>query len=647
MRTDMNTSTPHSAPAPAARAGRASGFTLAELIVAVGAVALLTVGIGQIFSSVGRLVGAGNALAETDQFARALENQMRDDFESLSLLRSQETFMVIRNRRLGDLNNSNALNGLEKATYLNAEDKDADRRDQIAPYSLGSRAVTVRLDEIMFIAATTADSATSQRIPPGMVSAGAANYVRIYYGHGLRPPVDTRFNPLQPPSNRTGNVPPRMWFGDGDFGDRAGVPNRYAPGAADAVFQQTQGRNEFAGDWLLLRQPLFLVGGLAAGYSLGAPAGAQPTEWTYSPFIRGLECVERVYAPWGIGVPMDDLNNATPSPNATSGPYARVLYHGRTDICSQGRDEVQRWLEGLDGSLVPQAEWADASAFTAGQLDDGVGKWDATIHGFPSDRVDAPLWRRQDQPVGDATLQFNHQALISAIAGCLARFQAEDDPPLVERADVLTTASGNPIVLPPRPRFQQLMDMHAVVASRVSNFEIAWTDGKTWSYNNSYDRNEDDDPTDSNSDGDYGLSDNINRGDVIWFDMDFTRYDNPNSSARDLPGADTDNRYNTQAPNPLTLPEVFPGERLVLLQTGFGYPNRYDIRRESTTGADLNDAAEYLAIFPFRKVNNAGGFAEPYPKPTRIRVRMTVHDAQFRLPGGRQYEFEFSVPLQQ
>lgn len=628
-------------------AGSASGFTLVELVVAVAAVALLTVGIGQIFSSVGRLVGAGNALAETDQFARSLEGQLRADFEAMSRLTKDQTFLVIRNRRIGDLDLNGSVNGVERPAYLNSADKEYDRREAIVPYTPGSRAITVRLDDMAFIASADGESASAQRIPPGMVSPGEADHVRIYYGHGLRPPIDRRFNPLDPPAraNGDGNVPPRLYFADGDFGAAAGEPNFYYPSGAPAIFSAAQGRNEFAGDWLLLRQPMLLGGGLSAGYAQGAPTGAQPSEWMFSPFIRGLECVERSFTGFGSGSPMNDWGNTSPAPPSGNGPFARVLYHGRADVCAQQLPEVRRWLEGVDSPLGPLIE-EDGSAFEGGLLDDlpGGSQWNPSM-GFPSPVIDAPLWQRDRTGAPGIVRDANHRNVMSAIAGCMARFQAEDDPPLMERRDVLVPGGTGVSVDAPRPRFQQLMDMHAVVASRVSNFEIAWSDGKTWPYETSYDRLNDDDPTDSDRDGDFGLQDNINRGDVIWYDMDFTRYRNPGGSSNDLPTADSGDLIGVSSEIVTHNPEVCPGRRAIDLATT-GVPNRYDPR---ATGAATNDPtgqSEYLAVFPFRATNDQGGYERfGFTKPTRIRVRMTVHDTQFRLPGGRQYEFEFPIDV--
>src|SRR5690606_8883341 len=109
----------------------------------------------------------------------------------------------------------------------------------------------------------------------------SAPVARIYYGHGLRPKPDLEYDPMNPPLDR--NVPMRHWLPDGDFAQRAGEINRFESGVP------VTGRNEYAGSWQLLRQPLLLYGGLAAGPPVGAPSQARspmPDGLAYAPFIR-------------------------------------------------------------------------------------------------------------------------------------------------------------------------------------------------------------------------------------------------------------------------------------------------------------------------------------------------------------------------
>jgi hypothetical protein len=557
----------------------------------------------------------------------------------MNRLRADETFFAIRSRRLGDLDRSGSLGGSEKAIYLNSTDRDADRAAGIAPYAAGSRAITVRLDEMIFLASATGGGLTAQRTPPGESSPGAADAVRIYYGHGLRPPRDSRLDPLQPrDASWRGNVPARLWFPDGDFGDRSGLTNPRAPAGAPALFQVTQGRNEFAGDWLLLRQPMLLAGGLAAGYASSTPSTVRAS-WSYTPYLRSYEATRRAWSGFGTPSPLDDLANATPTP-ASGVPYARLMHHGRVDLCPQSLTDVRRWLEGMPAA-VALAQAPDATAFTGGALDDvneGSGWSAAAGDTLASNKVDAPLWQRRGGASLPAHRTANHQSLISAIAGCFARFQAEDDPPLIDRGASITSdaVAFDPPEDHPQTRFSAVMDLHAVIASRVSNFEIAWSDGRTWPADYG--------PYDRNGDGDTADADDLRAGDTIWYDMDFAR--TRNSATRDLAEADTGNYFGTRTESDAVSPEVIPGLRTTYLDLAAGNPVGYD---PVTTGADPDPdgAGEYLAVFPFRTADTTGRDWEgAYAKPRRIRVRLTVHDAQYRIPGGRQYEFEFAINLQ-
>jgi hypothetical protein len=166
-----------------------------------------------------------------------------------------------------------------------------------------------------------------------------------------------------------------------------------------------------------------------------------------------------------------------------------------------------------------------------------------------------------------------------------------------------------------------------VLATRCSDFQIAWSDGTTWLENTSYRK-------DTNGDG---LDDvTIDRGDVVWFDIDFMR---------DAPGGGNDlsddgrTRYYPR-PTAIERTEVCPGQRAILLRTSPGDLAPYDAM---ATMAAERPEDEYLAIFPYRTPDQSGGWLAPTPKPKLIRVRMTLHDAQFRVPGGRQYEFVFSL----
>ena len=102
-------STPHMKTISRSAARRRPAFTLAELLVAVAVVVLLSIGIGQLFGNVSRLVSTGSAVAEVDALARALEKQIRDDFDRMNRLPTEDTLLAIRSRLVRDV-------------YLTAED---------------------------------------------------------------------------------------------------------------------------------------------------------------------------------------------------------------------------------------------------------------------------------------------------------------------------------------------------------------------------------------------------------------------------------------------------------------------------------------------------------------------------------------------
>jgi len=60
------------------------GFTLIELIVAIGAVAILAVGIASIFGAVGKTVAGGRRVSNLNEFASLIERQMRTDFQAMT-----------------------------------------------------------------------------------------------------------------------------------------------------------------------------------------------------------------------------------------------------------------------------------------------------------------------------------------------------------------------------------------------------------------------------------------------------------------------------------------------------------------------------------------------------------------------------------
>lgn len=216
------------AKAIARASGRAAGFTLIEMLVAVGAVAFVAVGIASIFGSVGDTVSRGRSVSALTQYASVLERQMRDDFAAMT----RDGFLVIRHD-LADEGNP---------VPLYADQPIGQWRER-------------RVDEIVFFVNRPSRSAR-EPVVPGFVPEGSS--ARIYYGHGQRrrpdpDPSSVYARPDVIDDNRTGDLLGR---------NTPGNPNR------------------LAGQWTLLRHETALVsvgGGLGeAPPFTGAVLAASP-----------------------------------------------------------------------------------------------------------------------------------------------------------------------------------------------------------------------------------------------------------------------------------------------------------------------------------------------------------------------------------
>jgi hypothetical protein len=225
------------------------------------------------------------------------------------------------------------------------------------------------------------------------------------------------------------------------------------------------------------------------------------------------------------------------------------------------------------------------------------------------------------------------------------RLQAESDPPFVDRRDSpeLGTQDTGALVEGDDPS-TAFMDLHATLGTHCSRFEIAWSDGSTWPVNEPEYRRD--------IDGD-GVDDIIFKaGDLIWFDIDFPRLDPDSSNDLD----DVVNTVNFPAFGVDRDPEIVQSRRknrLWLNRSNFGpYVIAPVGNRDSMWTAGVADqdrtSREYLALWGYRSFDPSGSGEftdDAWPKPRLIRVRLTLHDSQLRLDGGRSYEFIFPINL--
>jgi type II secretory pathway pseudopilin PulG len=176
-------------------AGVLAGFTIVEMLMVVAIMALLTVGIAQVFRVTGETVKAGKRISNLNSYAAMVEQQIRADFRNLT----RDGFMTIRHRTAG----GTAPDFYNENISLAPGDPTPRRR---------------RVDEIVFF--VTGDF-TTQRDPIFPSRQAKATQARIYIGHGHRkdPAAATYYDRLSLDDPNNTNETPK-------FGQPG--PNRYA-----------------------------------------------------------------------------------------------------------------------------------------------------------------------------------------------------------------------------------------------------------------------------------------------------------------------------------------------------------------------------------------------------------------------------------
>lgn len=181
-----------------------AGFTLVEMLIAVAAVALLTVGIVQIFRVTTKTVATGRRVSNVLTYANLLEKQLRDDISKMS----RRGFLVIRNE-LAD-GTGGGVRRFQGDTVVRPR----------------------RVDELQFFAEGRFVSGRNPVNPSLVATAPAA---RIWWGHGLK--GDPQQALTQPQAG--------------------GVNSLRDPN--DTTYFGEPGVNEFASNWLLARHVTLLA----------------------------------------------------------------------------------------------------------------------------------------------------------------------------------------------------------------------------------------------------------------------------------------------------------------------------------------------------------------------------------------------------
>jgi type II secretory pathway pseudopilin PulG len=247
----------HSAAGLLSRAGRspvrpAPAFTLLEMLVAVGAVALISLGLFRIFGATGDTLRIGRRVSAVNDYSALVERTIRTDIERLN----RDGFFVIVNEEVPSETNP-------------------DRAGDLAPTVPGAPRRPRRIDQLMFFAD---GQFTSARTPLHASRVATGSTARVWYGHGLR-----QLNEQQPPAtlpplrlsdtNEDAGAHPTRYFGDSQ-----GLPN----GAPNP--------NRYPVDWTLLRHVTVLAqpGATSPPRPASAPAWLTDAKWPDNETQLGL-----------------------------------------------------------------------------------------------------------------------------------------------------------------------------------------------------------------------------------------------------------------------------------------------------------------------------------------------------------------------
>ena len=135
---------------------RTRGFTLIEILLAVGAAAIIAVGIAAVFATAGEVVTGGRRVSHFSRHAAQIEAQLRADVAAMT----RDGFLLIRNEE--------AFDGDDVATFA----------DQLPGLQRPRR-----IDELLFFRHGEFRTAREALIAGHVARADSA---RVYYGHAMR-----------------------------------------------------------------------------------------------------------------------------------------------------------------------------------------------------------------------------------------------------------------------------------------------------------------------------------------------------------------------------------------------------------------------------------------------------------------------------
>ncbi len=433
---------------------RLAGFTLVEMLVAVGAVAFVAVGIASIFASVGDTVSRGRSVSAITQYAAVLERQMREDFEAMT----RDGYMIIRHESAND--------GNDVPLYPDQPIGQWNER---------------RIDELMFFVNKDSQSAR-EPLAPGYVPEGAS--ARVYYGIGQRLAED--------PDGMSQYALPDVL----DMNRTPAVEERLGFASSGSLANP----NRFANTWTLLRHETALVsigGGLTDAPGLGGAYG-NPDVWRDNRLQVGLQPAAESIFQSVNALDYSSCSTATPlifptvrtireAATVTDPNVSPRFASGLVDVATTNLEEIRGIVQSSAGLFVTGGTPALYEYLSPVRLTPS----DCALYSGPN-RIVGPVgvqqaWMINGMPAPSHPVQLDFdpgpyapgfEANYSSVRvpeAELARMRYEPAPPDIHTA--LSVAASDPTRSSIR-----LADQYALASSafipRVSQFIVEWSFGK-------------------------------------------------------------------------------------------------------------------------------------------------------------------------
>lgn len=459
---------------------RPAGFTLLEVLVAVGAVALVAVGLATIFDSVGKTVSGGRRISLLTQYAGLLENRMRRDFDEMT----RDGVLVIRQQWTdGTIGATWSPDGLVTLVVPN----NTASADAVRLHARDEAPRPRRIDELVFF---VRDSVRSARPPLHADAVAESSEARIYYGHGA-----AHIHPLTDVESDLTN---RFYFPRTDDINHRGL---YPTFDAPLGLNRADNPNRYASDWTLLRHVTLLVNPESARPpALSGPVfGIAPTsprlgnnDFQYALQPAAPSIFKAINRP-GVLFGPDAPNAAFALRPTGQSPEvfrpALVFASGLIDIATSDLNEVRAMVTSMPeasafmipGRPRPPLKPTGRFNFTAPTSTRPTNPAAATSLDLAHDWM-AQLFPTESNPMTDAMFKIGGAQDAADPLG--ARIRYEQTPPALLNDNVINATSGagatgqQALAMAIR-RADQLMLGSSIFAARCSEFIVEWSFGQT------------------------------------------------------------------------------------------------------------------------------------------------------------------------